>query len=810
MKKRNNNKLFLAGIFIALVFSIGAGISFIKLRSPAETLGERVGPRGKLPSKINISDLDDDEVNSYYAGVDGLFGDDLKETLNDIIKDHHEYDYNSASDRTAYKIMDRNWDFSPASEIDLEDYDYENDNPYIRKLYADYNNDIETADRFKNEGASRVSFDKEHIWAQSLGAFGRRYGGGSDFHHLLPSDVKGNQAFHSNYNFGEPDTNTKQYLNDYDTPVGINGYVEAFTEEGLGEKVCEPLDEYKGDIARAMLYMPIRYNVHLNEDHPHLELVNGSPAARPSTTEQSGLAGDLATLLKWHVEDPVDYYEIHRNNLIYNNFQLNRNPFIDYPEWAEMIYDPNYNGPGASTAPGMSTAVGDPGVLVESITLNKTVHSMDKGHEYTLSATILPTNAEFKALSWSSSNTNVATVSNGRVSSLAYGTTTITATATDDSGRSATCEITVEAQFEKEVDRLEVVNFQKNISFGKIYPKESLTVYLYFEDESYDDVTSEVKVSLPNTHLLGEQVVNVQYSTYSATYEVFVTNDDALLSYSEEGLWYESPVAVDGVIEGWNNIGTGSYPAGDIKLEKTGNYVYKTDIWDETASQNITEMDVIVMIKYNTGGTSTENKLTVDLLNGSLGSIVATEHKVALKKTSFTEETYSFSFETPKTITGIKFTYTNKGGGNYALRYVLAKPTYQHADYLPQAEAWATYFLNKTSDQCEALEPQREEDWIILGGEFNLMHSTSKAFYTGSNNSELVLAAIDRYNAIIRAHPENEPFIAGLENVQINVLPKILNNNIIIILTIILLLSSTIISLYVLETYRKTKKYEIK
>lgn len=62
----------------------------------------------------------------------------------------------------------------------------------------------------------------------------------------------------------------------------------------------------------------------------------------------TGKAGDLETLLEWNELDPVDEFEIHRNNLIYNNYQLNRNPFIDYPQWARIAYDPSYSGGGAS------------------------------------------------------------------------------------------------------------------------------------------------------------------------------------------------------------------------------------------------------------------------------------------------------------------------------------------------------------------------------------------------------------------------------------------------------------------------------
>lgn len=80
---------------------------------------------------------------------------------------------------------------------------------------------------------------------------------------------------------------------------------------------------FKGDVARSVLYMAIRYN--------GLEIVNGFPE------NGAGELGDLATLLDWHRNDPPDDYEMNRNNVVYE-WQKNRNPFIDYPELVEYIW----------------------------------------------------------------------------------------------------------------------------------------------------------------------------------------------------------------------------------------------------------------------------------------------------------------------------------------------------------------------------------------------------------------------------------------------------------------------------------------
>ena len=332
MSKFKSNSIILS----ILLVTMGLGLSPKKDEINLSALSP-------MPTSINTSSLDRVGKETYYQSVEDKKGDDLLAALYQVIKDHNEYDYDNNTHRFIYKIIDRNWQLSPLTSQELQNFDYTNDNPYIRKLYADYNDDIARADRFKNDGASRVSFDKEHIWAQSLGGFGRDGGAGSDFHSLLPSDVRGNQHAHSNYNFAPPTSGISEYNNDKGTYVGRNGYIA-----GSDQKVFEPLDQYKGDVARAMFYMVARYYEYIDVLHPKLSLVDGSPAAMVASSQLPGLAGDLETLLAWHQLDPVDSYEIKRNNLIYFNYQENRNPFIDYPEWAEIALSTSYSGDGVS------------------------------------------------------------------------------------------------------------------------------------------------------------------------------------------------------------------------------------------------------------------------------------------------------------------------------------------------------------------------------------------------------------------------------------------------------------------------------
>ena len=156
--------------------------------------------------------------------------------------------------------------------------------------------------------------------------------------------------------------------------------------------------------------------------------------------------GVLSDLLEWNRIDPPDEWEIHRNNLLYENYTSNRNPFIDFPEWAEIAWG---NKSGTSYAKPQTDALnvitGGETVNVTGVSLNHTELAIDKfeNPNATLIATVAPDNATNKSVSWTSSDPDVATVSaNGVVTALAIGTSTITVTTTDG-GFTASCLVTV-------------------------------------------------------------------------------------------------------------------------------------------------------------------------------------------------------------------------------------------------------------------------------------------------------------------------------------------------------------------------------
>lgn len=183
---------------------------------------------------------------------------------------------------------------------------------------GDYVECIYTGERMAKDGlgSSAGSWNREHMWAKSHGFNDEKYDAYSDLHHLRVSEASINTARSNSY-FDELKTYTKS-----------DEYGNKWTND-----VFEPRDEVKGDIARMLLYMTVRYN----DSTLNLELTNDKELASKSETGTKGYIGILNTILKWNYEDPVDSKEISRNEEIYK-VQGNRNPFIDHPELAYYLY----------------------------------------------------------------------------------------------------------------------------------------------------------------------------------------------------------------------------------------------------------------------------------------------------------------------------------------------------------------------------------------------------------------------------------------------------------------------------------------
>lgn len=235
----------------------------------------------------------------YYDSLEGKSGAVLKQAIQDIIANPavvHAHNYGDVN--TILKTADQN----PLNS---------------NEIWMMYKEQPRSKLLIQTTGSGTGKWNREHIYPQSRGGFSDATAdtpdginvwettdatmlihGHADAHHIRAEDANENSS-----------RNNKDYgLTDYNGFAGNQG-------------------SWKGDVARAVFYMAIRYN--------GLDVVNGNPA---DTTV--GQLGDLVTLLNWNTTDPSDDFEMNRNNYIYT-WQFNRNPFIDYPNLANYIWGTN-------------------------------------------------------------------------------------------------------------------------------------------------------------------------------------------------------------------------------------------------------------------------------------------------------------------------------------------------------------------------------------------------------------------------------------------------------------------------------------
>ena len=359
-------------VFFSTFFAFGV-IASTLISSPqkAQALG---GTAIASATSVNLNNLSDTEVNAYYSGVSGLSGTELKTTLNGIIDNHYYYSYDKTPN--IMRVTDRDWDLSPVTP-DANGYATFNlleDDPYMNLLYGQYNGVASTAYLWSADHST--IWNKEHTWAKSHGNFGETAPAGTDLHHLRASD-QANNLGHSNYDFGNVATLTSTINDERGNASGKVGYAAGYT----ADKVYEPRNEDKGDVARMVFYMATRYITYASVGQPMLRIIDDLSLSITVTSSSTvyGEMGILSTLLEWNDSDPVSNYEIHRNNLIYLNFQGNRNPYIDHPEWIDMVYDPSYSGSGASIANGSSSVGGGtvPAAALTAISLDTSSAQVD-------------------------------------------------------------------------------------------------------------------------------------------------------------------------------------------------------------------------------------------------------------------------------------------------------------------------------------------------------------------------------------------------------------------------------------------------
>ncbi len=238
----------------------------------------------------------------YYNAASGLTGANLKTALYNIIKNHTVISYNGLWD--AFTTTDVNANGKVWDMYSNCTFSFSNDQCGSYSVECDcYNREHSFPSSWFNDGSPMIS----------------------DLFHIYPTDGKVN-GMRSNYPFGTVGTPT--YTSGNGSRLGNCNY------PGYSSVVFEPIDEYKGDFARSYFYMATRYENLIASWQNN----TGADAVLNGTSYPCFDSWFLNLLGAWHVSDPVSQKEIDRNNEIYSNYQHNRNPFIDHPEYVYQIW----------------------------------------------------------------------------------------------------------------------------------------------------------------------------------------------------------------------------------------------------------------------------------------------------------------------------------------------------------------------------------------------------------------------------------------------------------------------------------------
>ena len=352
------------------ITAIGAGILIFNTKAYASN------------SYYLMSCTEQNIPTGYYSSIDTTVSEEeFRENLHDVISNNY----------TAF-TYDQAW------EIDY----YADADPYneghIKCLYTD-----QVVDNLSHTSSGgRKYWNREHTWPKTHGFNDSKCSPYSDCHHLRAAESAINIA-KSNNDFGEIDTDSE--------------YKESYGNKYAGG-VFEPKDEVKGDVARMLLYMMIRYGEYddtlmsykekvdgvdvTKTEKVNLSLVDG--ASTTSNSNGNGTLANLSTILKWHYQDPVSTREIYQNNVVYM-FQKNRNPFIDHPEYVEYAFagSKEYVNPTPSDRVEPDTQIRTEEYAIESLGFE-----IDDG--FTTSDYYTKQNYETKNLTWTGYNAVPATL----------------------------------------------------------------------------------------------------------------------------------------------------------------------------------------------------------------------------------------------------------------------------------------------------------------------------------------------------------------------------------------------------------------
>lgn len=238
----------------------------------------------------------------YYSSISPYSNNFRADLKNLVKKDHVTLSYKRARKFLFGKL-----------ELIKQNGNYFLKDVYCEKLYS--NSDMPSRKIGVDMIPDNTVLNCEHTWPKSRFGKASNYKRApeskqkvSDLHHLFVSDSRMN-SIRGNLEFAEV-TVPKKELNCSQNKYGYASKLDGTLSNKL---FYEPPKDHKGNIARALFYFSVRYNMHISEREEE-------------------------TLRRWNSEDPVDQNEINRNEEIFK-VQKNRNPFIDHPEYSDLITD---------------------------------------------------------------------------------------------------------------------------------------------------------------------------------------------------------------------------------------------------------------------------------------------------------------------------------------------------------------------------------------------------------------------------------------------------------------------------------------
>jgi endonuclease I len=559
-----------------------AGVIF--LGALALTLSVAAGASIHAAKNANLVEAaDSSALSSYYgSAVDWTAtGATLKTALHNKIESHTAGSYGGL------------WEIYKTSDIDS--------NGKIWDIYSNYRFTV-TADQCGTYSVEGDCYNREHLIPQSI--FSEASPMVCDAHHIYPTDGKVN-GMRSNYPHGFVSSAT--YTSGNGSKLGNGNSTYGYTSTCF-----EPVNDYKGDVARAYFYFVTAYQENIS---------SYSYASFSQDTYPSLATWAIKTYLKWAYDDPVSAKEIARNDAIYAA-QGNRNPYVDHPEAAARVWDPN-------NTYGYFNTYGS-GSTTPSVTMPSTA-TVDVGSTVSVTASKANTTA---AISYSSNNTSVATVdTSGTVTGVAAGTATITASLTDNGTTySDTCLVTVTAvtptlTLGQTSISLTVGGTAGSVSYTNTHFTGTPTVTITTAPSSSiatASLTSGTTGTIAITPVAAGSTsltVTSTYGTESATATLAITVEEAssntvitASSTNVPSTYSTSTTALS--IEGLSiiayNVGT-SYTSGYIQFKGSSGYMSNT----VATSANISS----IVIVYKSSVTSSPTTVSFGSSSSSLSSV---------------------------------------------------------------------------------------------------------------------------------------------------------------------------------------------